>query len=155
MAHLSDSHIDYRAASKRDLIENFTYKNLETIARTENEKTKSVILAPFNSSMEDSGSSQFEDIPRLNFALKFDPQVRGLNRNYELNNNGEIDNGIVISPKVLSKENSLNSGDFPRSKFNSKLASRVGSNFNSPRGERQLDRRNISKLVLFRREGAL
>ena len=30
--------------------------------------------------------------------IKFNVKARDLNRNYELNNNGEIDNGIVISP---------------------------------------------------------
>ena len=44
-----------------------------------------------------------------NNVIKFSAKVKELNRNYELNNNGEIDNGIVISPKkiLLKKKNRL------------------------------------------------
>jgi len=34
-----------------------------------------------------------------NNAVKFSGKVKELNRNYELNNNGEIDNGIIIPLK--------------------------------------------------------
>lgn len=58
--------------------------------------TKSIILAPFNSSFTSLSelTLQIE-----NNAIKFDAKAKEKNRNYELNNNGEIDNGIVISPR--------------------------------------------------------
>lgn len=31
--------------------------------------------------------------------MRFYGKAKELNRNYELNNNGEIDNGIIISPQ--------------------------------------------------------
>ena len=38
------------------------------------------------------------DLKILNGVIKYNAKVRDLNRNYELNNNQEIDNGVVITP---------------------------------------------------------
>jgi hypothetical protein len=98
---LSKSNIDYRFAPKEDLIENFTVKNLDTLQETENQNvnTKSIILAPFNSSVKQEEDSLCNELIIENEVLKFCGKVKELNRNYELNNNGEIDNGIIISPQ--------------------------------------------------------
>ena len=98
---LAKSNIDYRFANKDDLIENFTLKNMDTLQETENQNinTKSVILAPFNSSLRENDSFLHKDIMIENEVLKLCGKVKELNRNYELNNNGEIDNGIIISPQ--------------------------------------------------------
>ncbi len=100
---LAKSNIDYRYANKDDIIENFTLRNLDTQMEAENQNinTKSVILAPFNSSLKGDESLFHADLIIENDALKFCGKVKELNRNYELNNNGEIDNGIIISPQGI------------------------------------------------------
>ena len=65
----------------------------------QNVNTKSIILAPFNSSMKQEEDSLCNELIIENDVLKFCGKVKELNRNYELNNNGEIDNGIIISPQ--------------------------------------------------------
>lgn len=99
---LSKSNIDYRIATKEELIENFTMKNLDTLKEAENQNvgTKSVILAPFNSSMKKEEEITFiMGLKVENDALRFCGKAKEANRNYELNNNGEIDNGILINPQ--------------------------------------------------------
>ena len=61
-----------------------------------NVKTKSFILAPFNSSLRKEESLMSFDLKIENDAIKIFGKAKELNRNYELNNNGEIDNGILI-----------------------------------------------------------
>ena len=74
-------------------MENFTLKNLDTLkdSKNLNIKTKSLILAPFNSSV---GDDKFlnSNLITQNDAIKFWWKAKDLNRNYELNNNFEIDN---------------------------------------------------------------
>lgn len=97
---LAKSNVDYRYAIRDDLIENFTLRNIDTAQETENQNigTKSVILAPFNSSLLSEEGFLNKELTIENEVLKFCGKVKELNRNYELNNNGEIDNGIIISP---------------------------------------------------------
>ena len=96
---LSKSNIDYRFAEKEDLIENFTLKNLDTKLESENQniQTKSHILAPFNSSLKREESFLVNELKVENDAIKIHGKALELNRNYELNNNGEMDNGILIN----------------------------------------------------------
>ena len=106
---LAKSNVDYRDINnKEDMIENFDLRNLDTVNENLNIniKTKSYILAPFNTSLtefeyfDDSiNDLNNPDLVIRNNIIKFPPKVRELNRNYELNNNQEIDNGIVISPQ--------------------------------------------------------
>ena len=119
---LAKSNVDYRDASNRDdMIENFCILNIDTKEEKEkkNNNDKSIILAPYNSSRTDFGSQDEYDkrykskyntlikhepcdnsnkqLKIQNGLIKFAGKVKELNRAYELNNNGEIDNGIVIS----------------------------------------------------------
>lgn len=104
---LDKNKINYNACKNGDF-EIFDVKNLGTGENEmflKNNRTKSVILAPFNSSVEsgDSKSNEFYDVNNKkikleNNILKFAVKVKEINYNYELNNNGEIDNGIIISP---------------------------------------------------------
>jgi hypothetical protein len=98
---LSKSNVDFRYANKDDIIENFTIRNLDTIQETENQNvgTKSIILAPFNSSIKYIEESSDTELLIENNVLKFCGKAKELNRKYELDNNGEIDNGIIISPQ--------------------------------------------------------
>lgn len=60
--------------------------------------TKSVVLAPFNSTLTDfnlfypDGSPKI--LPAKNSMLKFKGRVKELDREYEKNNNGDVDNGV-------------------------------------------------------------
>mmetsp|Transcript_39991 Transcript_39991/g.41669 ORF Transcript_39991/g.41669 Transcript_39991/m.41669 type:complete len:354 (+) Transcript_39991:1-1062(+) len=168
--HLSNSNVDFRHADPKEIVEAFTYKNLDTIVKCENSKSKSLILAPFNSSLNDIDNDSFvnyvcdidshnlnhvnfqelldnnyyNELDVLNGSMKFDPKVKVLNKIYELNNNGEIDNGIIISPKGLSKNNSYDSDkeDLMKKKkymsnINSKINSKLNSMMNSPVPERE------------------
>lgn len=96
---LSKSNIDYRYADREDLIENFTLKNLDTKLDSENQniQTKSNILAPFNSTLKRECSFLVKDLKIENDAIRIHGKAMELNRNYELNNNGEMDNGILIN----------------------------------------------------------
>ena len=120
---LSKSNIDYRFINfKNDNFEVFDLRNLDT--RKEDEKinvtTKSSILAPFNSSIcsKDNNNNSFDsDLMVKNNLIKFNIKLKEINRNYEFNNNGEIDNGIVISQNSQNNNNKndlspLNKGSF-------------------------------------------
>jgi hypothetical protein len=98
---LSKSNVDYKHGNKEDLIENFTLKNLDTQKDLENQNinTKSLILAPFNSSIKRESGLLHKDLKIENQAMKLYARAKEANRNYELNNNGEIDNGILINPQ--------------------------------------------------------
>ena len=116
---LAKSNVDYRDISnKDDMIEIFDIKNLDTNDENKNKnvKTKSFILAPFNSSIEEDNEGKIisidesldfndSDLKIQNGLIKFNNKVKDLNRNYELNNNQEIDNGVVISPHNSDEKN--------------------------------------------------
>ena len=126
------NNIDYRNSELRqkdkDNLEEFTLKNLETInlKSEEHVKTKSLILAPFNTS---AGENEYlnSEIDLENNQIKYNGKVRELNKNYELNNNGEIDTGMIISPSGNTfnslKNESFNegSGDLGNNKLRSDM----------------------------------
>jgi len=91
------------------LIENFTLKNLDSLRDTENQNvgTKSYILAPFNSSLKKSEGFLSQEIGIENDVIKIIGKAKEANRLYELNNNGEIDNGILINQPEKEKENDV------------------------------------------------
>ena len=120
---LAKTHIDYRNAQKKDLAENFTIKNLYTLdeKNKKNVDTKSAILAPYNSMLSeeesDNNSNNINNSSKSkgslcdildnynneleikNGIIKFHGKAKEFNMNYELNNNEEIDNGMLINSK--------------------------------------------------------
>ena len=136
---LAKSNVDYRDINnKEDMIENFELRNLDTANENLNIniKTKSYILAPFNTSLteydfyDDSiNDLNNPDLVIRNNIIKFPPKVRDLNRNYELNNNQEIDNGIVISPQESEEKVKKNKSPCEES-YNSKKYSKQFSPVN-------------------------
>ena len=132
---LAKSNVDYRnIANKDDMIENFNIKNLNTIDEniSKNVNTKSFILAPFNTSISENDNNNNSinndllfnimnnksikkikeitdfnnpDLKILNGAIKYVSKVKDINRDYELNNNQEIDNGVVIKSKDSDDKN--------------------------------------------------
>ena len=64
-----------------------------------NAETKSVILAPFNSTKSniETGEEFLEQVKDLledRRCIKFAPRVREIAKQYEVNNNAELDNGV-------------------------------------------------------------
>ena len=115
MVLLSKNYFDYRKCTKEEMIENFSLKNLDTKNNIENKNkfTKSIILAPFNTSYMDDELKKTHDEENLNIEnniILFDENINVLNRQYELNNNGEIDHGVLINRSKMSstRSNKLN-----------------------------------------------
>ena len=146
---LSKSNVDYKNANKDELNENFTLRNLDTQKDTENQNinTKSLILAPFNSSIKREDDFLVKELEIENEVIRYRGKAKEANRNYELNNNGEIDNGILINPQNNSKfyckidSNSNNNtplASFRKDRFSNpvsppgELESKKISNFPSP-----------------------
>ena len=64
-----------------------------------NNTTKSVILAPFNSTKSNISDNfhldkSIQDLLVSNEALVFEDRCKEVNRQYMLNNNAELDNGV-------------------------------------------------------------
>ena len=125
MTMMSKTYIDYRKGELEDLRENFTITNLksdEIKIEEKNISTKSSILAPFNSALNSSSYSskkdKFDDsnnskINLENDLIIYNNKVKEYNLNYELNNNQEVDNGMLIKTKsdmsslISDKNNSV------------------------------------------------
>lgn len=88
--------------------DSFTEHHLSTQnSLVRNHSTKSVILAPFNSTISEltpRTKKHIREIMRSRKALKFHARCRDVNRQYEMNNNCELDNG-VYNKFVLEEEN--------------------------------------------------
>jgi len=93
----------------------FTELNLDSMNQTlRNASEKSTILAPFNSTMSDVDAFfkeilQMAPMEEKKETLKFAARCRDQDRQYEINNNAELDNGVyhkfVYSTKDSKAEN--------------------------------------------------
>ena len=120
MIMLSKTYIDYRNGNINDLKENFTISNLKKKDtkkdgdknKLKNISTKSSLLAPYNTLIQDDESlseydikDSFDDLnnPYINLEndiIVINNKIKEYNLNYELNNNGECDNGMLINTKT-------------------------------------------------------
>jgi serine/threonine protein kinase len=119
MIMLSKTYIDYRNGLIEDLKENFTISNLKLENKENPDKnkklknitTKSSLLAPYNTliqneeSLSEDYQDEFDDLanPKIkleNEILIINNKTKEFNLNYELNNNGECDNGMLINTKT-------------------------------------------------------
>ena len=125
---LSKTYIDYRNGAIDDLKENFTLSNLKKEKESKKDKnkiknisTKSSLLAPYNTLIQQDDDSEMDydledsldDINNPNIILENDiiiikNKVKEFNLNYELNNNGECDNGMLINTKTVTISSSVN-----------------------------------------------
>lgn len=97
--------IDYLNSPTEELIENFTVKNLIT-AQEENKSNNnshSIILAPFNTHESEESDFFSENIDIENNLCYFSKKVKQENIKYELNNNEDFDNGIIITQSQQEK----------------------------------------------------
>ena len=129
MIMLSKTYIDYRNGLIEDLKENFTISNLKLENKENPDKnknlknitTKSSLLAPYNTliqneesySEEGMNSDEFNDLANPNIVLENDiliinNKIKEFNLNYELNNNGECDNGMLINTKTETISSNAN-----------------------------------------------
>ena len=132
---MSKTYIDYRKGSLEDLRENFTISNLKNDNINIYEKnitTKSTILDPFNSAINNNSSicsflkdDDFDDFNNLKIKLEnnliiFNNKVKEYNINYEINNNQEVDNGMLIKTKsdVSLNFSRKNNSSFTKKKEN-------------------------------------
>ena len=128
---LSKTYVDYRKDENENLKESFTISNLFTDNEDnfkknnskKNEETKSSILAPFNSVDKSNNEDDFYDEELImddfnnkkirieNDIIKVGDKVKEFDMLYELNNNCEVDNGIIINSQTdtISSKSSNNS----------------------------------------------
>ena len=123
---LEKNFIDYRIKGNEDLKESFSISNLESneknkdLNNMKNEKTKSTILAPYNTLIEnesfrinEDGETEFDNgekfsdfnnknIKMENDIINIGHNVKQAFINFEFNNNGELDNGMIIQSKSKS-----------------------------------------------------
>ena len=63
------------------------------------------MLAPYNSEIHPDDTLEEEaDVAFEPNALKFGRIVREINRKYEQNNNGELDNGVINEEQIVTSE---------------------------------------------------
>ena len=144
MKMLSKTYVDYRKDKNENLKENFTLSNLfindnknKNNKNEKNDETKSSILAPFNSvnNQEEDDYYYFngfamDDFNNKNIHLEngiiaIGNKVKEFNMFYEMNNNCEVDNGIIINTKtntmVSASNKSINSANNSFSEKNDSL----------------------------------
>ena len=103
---LVKNNVDYRDINNKDnMIENFDIKNLDTNDENEikNSDSKSFILTPYNSEISLNANNSDDDSIDLennnleinNDIIVYDNKVKNFSRKYEMNNNEEIDNGLI------------------------------------------------------------
>jgi serine/threonine protein kinase len=89
--------------------EEFSEMNIDDHESLKNCSTKSLILAPFNTTIEHKHENDYEI--ECNNIICFNPFVKDLDKDYEKNFNNELDNGVY---------NQLVSGNTPHIKCNKK-----------------------------------
>jgi len=102
--------IDYRNANKEDLVENFTYKNMESELEDENKNVNSTsfIITPYNSMINEYYDDiYYEDLRIEDNIMRFVPKVNELNREYEIKNNEDVDQGFIINKKDQKVKNKI------------------------------------------------
>ena len=94
----------------------FTEHNLESVYNSlKNATSKSVILAPFNSTQSQIQTNIKDDIKDLiiekMMVLNFARRCREIDRQYEFNNNGDLDNGVYHKYVYNTDEDNGDEGD--------------------------------------------
>ena len=149
---LSKAEVDYRNCKDEEIIEDFSFENLDSgkFKVNKNNITKSFIFTPFNSSCGENNLTNKNDNKNLeeglsieNNLILFTQDVHALNRQYELNNNEEIDHGVVINitNQLSIKKDSKNEKEISDIKNNDEIA----NNFEF--GENEYKNNDIDKNV--------
>ena len=152
---LSKNFVDYRNCDKSEMIENFTLKNLDTknIIENKNNLTKSFIFAPFNTSYIKEELNKAHLIASLeieNNIILFDENIQILNRQYELNNNGEIDHGVLINRFNMSSRRSNNLNE-PNKNTKEKKGDNSVINEEEKNDKKEIDLTQEEKIIIKNR----
>jgi len=158
---LYKTYIDYRKRKADELIENFTLSNLFKDEKQSDEKynceTKSSLLAPFNSinyeyfKIENpkNKKDEFEDFNNdkllvENDLFTFSNKAKEFNYQYELDNNKEVDNGVLINNKSIneSSSSSFSNANSKRNLINDKFIN-FNSDFNDVENIAEYKKENI------------
>ena len=167
MIMLSKNYIDYRIKGNDDLKEIFTLSNLndskeDNDIKNKNIKTKSSILAPYNTLIEnescrldENGDIEFDNgelfsdfnnskIELENNIITIGNKVKDLYMNYELNNNGELDNGMIIQSK--SKSNTFFNLSLDESYSEEQNSNNI-KNYDDYKKKEQIKKEKILKII--------
>ena len=146
--------IDYRFNEKEKLVENFTYKNLESEFDSENKNidSTSYIITPNNTEINpyynDDEEIYFSDLMIKDNIMKFNLKVRELNLNYEVKYNADVDQGFLRNEKknkiMRSLNNSINEIDkkLKDNNFDNNNINNVNKEENDIEDEKYNDRKN-------------
>ena len=108
---MSKFDVNYLYSDKNELIENFTIKNLEEDKKdtSKSGNTKSLIFAPYNSYIDNENASNmksyleeqaiYKELEIMNDVCKFGRRAHQEKIQYELLNNEDFDNGMMITQK--------------------------------------------------------
>jgi len=111
---------EIKANTERKQIDTENTFTEQSIDRTINELTKnisskSIILAPFNTTLSefDDDAEENENINLPNKIkdkriIKFGPNIKEIDKQYEKNNNGEMDNGVYNKNDCSSENSDIN-----------------------------------------------
>ena len=176
MIMLSKTYIDYRTGIIDDLKENFTISNLKIEKndksgekKIKNITTKSSLLAPYNTLIQDNDSildyeieDSFDDLSNPNINLEndiiiYNNKVKEYNLNYELNNNGECDNGMLINTKTgtisssaANNSNIKNEGQLTnrsRQRYENEGNNDLDEDFNDNEDQEEEQEKKIEKIL--------
>ena len=101
--------VSLSSSQKRAKKEKGSNYSLDFGQKVKNVSDNSYVLAPFNSTITQSGFDDYmlADLPVMDKnVVKFNDKCREANRQYEFNYNGEVDNGIFISMNSSNKKES-------------------------------------------------
>ena len=89
----------YNRNENEEPVDCFTEHNIDSVYNTlKNASEKSIILAPFNSTQSENFESFKKRIQPMmfekNLVLRLSRLCREIDRQYEFNNNGQLDNGV-------------------------------------------------------------
>ena len=130
--------VDYRFGGKEDVIENFTYKNLETDLEDENKNNESFsfIITPYNTKINeyynDDDDVYFKELIIEDNIMRFNPKINDFNVNYEIKFNKDADQGFVRkSGRKKNKMGSINNSLVDNNKNNIVNINDKNTNFNN------------------------
>ena len=141
---------DYRQEHKENALENFTYKNILTEYEEENMnvKTMSFIITPYNTPRprDDDDDLFYDDVNIENDVMNFFAKVGEKNREYELRNNYDFDQGFIIAkkynnkPKIMNSKNNSFNDDYMKQGKNNK------NNLDKNNNDKILENLNINEV---------
>lgn len=102
--------VDYRITNEDNCVEHFTLRNLDSIniVNRNNCNTRSCILAPYNTSFKEQQENSMLEIKQdvqisINNEAVFYPLcVIDLNKQYEIQNKGDLAQGIIVNKNINS-----------------------------------------------------